>query len=151
MGSNAALRWRTMRNLMKAQRAIDISGHHPAATSGNDQFLLLLKLVGSAFIPYQVQTDHAVTLPVKDGSIVSIPFHLCGRVLNKFIVATCIIFLQFIRIIICNDNISMLVKVRGQFFVNNPYRRLLSTPQFSLWLLVYPSIFLIFDVTFIII
>ncbi|CAA2976427.1 Hypothetical predicted protein [Olea europaea subsp. europaea] len=69
MGSNAALRWRTMRNLMKAQRAIDISGHHPAATSGNDQFMLLLKLVGSAFIPYQVQTDHAVTLPVKDGSI----------------------------------------------------------------------------------
>ncbi|KAL2498370.1 Protein of unknown function (DUF620) [Abeliophyllum distichum] len=69
MGSNAALRWKNMRNLMKAQGAVERSAYHPEATSGNDQFMLLLKLVGSAFIPYQVQTDHAVTLPVKDGSI----------------------------------------------------------------------------------
>ncbi|KAI3464973.1 hypothetical protein Pfo_021636 [Paulownia fortunei] len=76
MGSNAALRWHNMRNLMRA--------HHRGATdkwaavtnplaasssSNNDQFMLLLKLVGSAFIPYRVQLDHAVTKPIKDGSI----------------------------------------------------------------------------------
>lgn len=75
MGSNAAVRWQNMR------------AHHPIAAdkwaaitkplvasdsaSETDQFMLLLKLVGSAFIPYRVQLDHALTHSIKQGSIVS--------------------------------------------------------------------------------
>ncbi|XP_075518874.1 uncharacterized protein LOC142552875 [Primulina tabacum] len=78
MGSNAALRWHNMRNLMRAHhRSVADRSSMPAVNSSaaasssstNDQFMLLLKLVGSAFIPYQVQLDHAVTMPIKDGSI----------------------------------------------------------------------------------
>ncbi|KAL3514627.1 hypothetical protein ACH5RR_027344 [Cinchona calisaya] len=69
MGSNAALRWQNMRNLMKAQRLDNKHSSYPSAAPRNDQFMLLLKLVGSAFIPFQAQLDHAVILPIKDGSI----------------------------------------------------------------------------------
>ncbi|KAH6838058.1 DUF620 family protein [Perilla frutescens var. hirtella] len=75
MGANAAARWLNMRNLMRA--------HHPNPTANkwaaitnplladSDHFTLLLKLVGSAFIPYRAQLDHALTKPIKDGSIES--------------------------------------------------------------------------------
>lgn len=42
-----------------------------ASASETDQFMLLLKLVGSAFIPYRVQLDHALTHSIKQGSIES--------------------------------------------------------------------------------
>ncbi|KAL8523761.1 hypothetical protein ACS0TY_013651 [Phlomoides rotata] len=71
MGSNAPLRWHNMRNLMRAHHrtaadkwASTSDNHH-----ANDQFSLLLKLVGSAFIPCQAQLGHADTKPIKDGSI----------------------------------------------------------------------------------
>ncbi|KAL3840310.1 hypothetical protein ACJIZ3_024901 [Penstemon smallii] len=78
MGSNAALRWNNMRNLMRASlntdKSVAATNHAVASSSSssspvNDQFMLLLKLVGAAFIPFQVQLDHAVTMPIKDGSI----------------------------------------------------------------------------------
>ena len=69
MGSTAAHRWQNMRNLMKAQR-LDKQSAYTTAASRNDHFTLLLKLVGSAFIPFQAQLDHAIILPIKDGSIV---------------------------------------------------------------------------------
>ncbi|KAL7155270.1 hypothetical protein ABFS83_03G063600 [Erythranthe nasuta] len=85
MGSNAVLRWHNMRNLMRAQHhhrssAADKwasvtnplssgSSSSGGTTNNIDQFMLLLKLVGSAFIPYRVQLDRAITKPIKDGSI----------------------------------------------------------------------------------
>ncbi|KAA8537644.1 hypothetical protein F0562_027252 [Nyssa sinensis] len=68
MGSNGALRWQNMRAWMRAQRTgADKSSHHAAGSS--NEFMLLLKIIGSPLIPFQVQTDHAWTLPIKDGSI----------------------------------------------------------------------------------
>ncbi|XP_057469149.1 uncharacterized protein LOC130758308 [Actinidia eriantha] len=69
MGNNAALRWHNMRTWMMAQRADKLASSHLAARTSNDQFLLLLKLIGSPLIPFQVQADHAMTIPIKDGSI----------------------------------------------------------------------------------
>ena len=70
MGNNAALRWHNMRTWMRAQRADKLASSHLATRSSNDQFLLLLKLIGSPLIPFQVQADHAMAIPIKDGSIV---------------------------------------------------------------------------------
>ncbi|KAK3038120.1 hypothetical protein RJ639_029574 [Escallonia herrerae] len=70
MGSSAALRWQNMRSKMRAQRADKPStSSRSVAGSSNDQFMLLLKIVGSPLIPLQVQLDHSVSLPIKDGSI----------------------------------------------------------------------------------
>ncbi|OIT04077.1 PREDICTED: uncharacterized protein LOC109225124 [Nicotiana attenuata] len=66
MGSNAAIRWKNMRNLMKADK---LCAQSKAVSSNNDQFIFLLKIVGSALIPFQVQLDHAISLPVMDASI----------------------------------------------------------------------------------
>ncbi|CAK9178532.1 unnamed protein product [Ilex paraguariensis] len=66
MGSNGALRWQNMRNWMRARRSVRSSSAHSAS---NDQFMLLLKIIASSLIPFQVQLDHSVTLPIKDGSI----------------------------------------------------------------------------------
>ncbi|KAJ7966742.1 DUF620 family protein [Quillaja saponaria] len=66
MGSNAALRWQNLRSLMKAQSA-DKSSHLSAGS--NNEFMALLKLVGSPLIPLQVHTDQALTRPIKDCSI----------------------------------------------------------------------------------
>lgn len=70
MGNNAALRWQNMRAWMRAQRVDKLSNSHLANGTSNDQFMLLLKLVGSPLIPFQVQADHIMTLPIRDGSIV---------------------------------------------------------------------------------
>ncbi|KAK0576648.1 hypothetical protein LWI29_021037 [Acer saccharum] len=52
MGSTAALRWANMRSLMKAQlQAADKSSHLQAKS--NNEFMALLKLVGSPLIPFQ--------------------------------------------------------------------------------------------------
>lgn len=79
MGSTADVRWQNMRDLMRAhyQSAADkwAATANPLL-SDTDHFMLLLKLVSSAFIPYRAQLDHALTNPIKDGSIVTIPsFH----------------------------------------------------------------------------
>ncbi|CAI9116725.1 OLC1v1017954C1 [Oldenlandia corymbosa var. corymbosa] len=65
MGGTAAHRWQNMHSLMRAQRL----EKQPTTTSRTDQFILLLKLVGSPFIPFQAQLDHAITLPIRDGTI----------------------------------------------------------------------------------
>ncbi|XP_052202963.1 uncharacterized protein LOC127808455 [Diospyros lotus] len=69
MGNTAALRWQNMRAWMKAQRSDSKLATVLAGGSSNDQFMLLLKLIGSPLIPFQVQTGHTMTLPIKDGSI----------------------------------------------------------------------------------
>ena len=68
MGSNASLRWQNLRSLMKAQSAADKSSHLSSGSS--NEFMALLKLVGSPLIPLQVQPD-ALSRPIKDGSLVS--------------------------------------------------------------------------------
>ncbi|KAL0438562.1 UNVERIFIED_CONTAM: hypothetical protein Slati_2339200 [Sesamum latifolium] len=71
MGSNAALRWHNMRNLMRAHHrssADKCAGTNPLAptsSANNEQFMLLLKLVGSAFIPCRIQLDQALTIPLR--------------------------------------------------------------------------------------
>lgn len=76
-GPNAAKKWHQMRNVSMT--------HHarlskwltalPTTPGGGDddcpkgkQFMYLLKIASSSFIPFQVQRDHALELPVKDGS-----------------------------------------------------------------------------------
>ena len=76
MGSNAPLRWHNMRNLMRAHHRTAADKwaaitEASSSSSGNGQFSLLLKLIGSAFIPCQAQLDHADTKPIKDGTIES--------------------------------------------------------------------------------
>ncbi|XP_049390839.1 uncharacterized protein LOC125855196 [Solanum stenotomum] len=66
-GSSAAIRWKNMLNLMRADKLPDRS--KTVASGNNDQFMFLLKIVGSALIPFQVQLDHAISLPVRDGCI----------------------------------------------------------------------------------
>ncbi|XP_015072106.1 uncharacterized protein LOC107016132 [Solanum pennellii] len=66
-GSSAAIRWKKILNLMRADK---LPNRSKAVSSGNnDQFMFLLKIVGSALIPFQVQLDHAISLPVRDGCI----------------------------------------------------------------------------------
>ncbi|KAH0684076.1 uncharacterized protein [Solanum tuberosum] len=66
-GCSAAIRWKNMLNLMRADKLPDRS--KAVASGNNDQFMFLLKIVGSALIPFQVQLDHAISLPVRDGCI----------------------------------------------------------------------------------
>lgn len=74
IGSSGSNRWQNLRALMKAQISADKSTHFSA--SSNHEFIWLLKLVGSPLIPLQVQSDHTLTRPLKDSSIVSIHIHL---------------------------------------------------------------------------
>ncbi|TXG52252.1 hypothetical protein EZV62_021421 [Acer yangbiense] len=68
MGSTAALRWANMRSLMKAQlQAADKSSHLQAKS--NNEFMALLKLVGSPLIPFQVQLVNSPSRPIKDSNI----------------------------------------------------------------------------------
>ncbi|PON40477.1 hypothetical protein PanWU01x14_297190 [Parasponia andersonii] len=73
MGSNAALRWQNLRALMKAQSAenkLQYPSNISHLSSGsNNEFMALLRLVGSPLIPLQVQHGDALTRPIKDGSI----------------------------------------------------------------------------------
>lgn len=68
MGSNAPLRWQNMRGKMRAQNGEKSKWNN---NSSNDQFMLLLKIIGSPLIPYQVQLDHSVPRSIRDGSFVS--------------------------------------------------------------------------------
>ncbi|XP_028803016.1 uncharacterized protein LOC114758164 [Neltuma alba] len=67
LGSSTSTRWKNLQSLMKAQ-PID-SYSHLSSTSRNE-FMALLKLVGSPLIPVQVQSDQTLlTRPLKDCSI----------------------------------------------------------------------------------
>lgn len=80
MGSNGALRWQNLRALMRAQ-GVDKSTHLAAAS--NNEFMALLKLVGTPLIPFQVQPDQPLTRPIKDCSIVSIYINFFSLFQNK--------------------------------------------------------------------
>lgn len=76
MGSNALLRWQNLRALMRAQSDGKPSSSSSSSLShlssgSSSEFVALLKLVGSPLIPFQAQSDRALTRPIKDGSIVS--------------------------------------------------------------------------------
>lgn len=75
--TNAATkRWQHMFNLVRPQK--DRAARWLTTLSSiNDgskdkEFMYFLKISASSFIPYQVQLDHALSLPVRDGSIVRI-------------------------------------------------------------------------------
>ncbi|XP_027356968.1 uncharacterized protein LOC113866287 [Abrus precatorius] len=63
MGTNGFNRWQNLRTLMNAQ-FLDKS-----STPLNNEFIVLLKLVGAPLIPLQVPSDHTFTRPLKDCSI----------------------------------------------------------------------------------
>ncbi|CAN4093840.1 unnamed protein product [Withania somnifera] len=67
--SAAAIRWKSMLNIMRADNKLSAPSSKAVSSGNNDQFMFLLKIVGSALIPFQVQLDHAVILPVTDGCI----------------------------------------------------------------------------------
>lgn len=70
MGSSTSNRWQNLRSLMKAQSG-DKSSHLSSAS--NNEFMALLKLVGSPLVPVQVQSDQTLlTRPLRDCSVVSI-------------------------------------------------------------------------------
>lgn len=71
MGTSAALRWANLRSFMKAQSHVSSNNKASHLSSGtNNEFMALLKLVGSPLIPLQVHCDNALTRPIKDCSIV---------------------------------------------------------------------------------
>ncbi|KAB2628078.1 hypothetical protein D8674_032873 [Pyrus ussuriensis x Pyrus communis] len=59
MGSSAELQWANLRSSMKAH----------LSSGSNNEFMALLKLVGSPLIPLQVHCDNALSRPIKDCSI----------------------------------------------------------------------------------
>lgn len=75
MGSTATLRWANLRNLMKAQSHSSDRSSYLQAKS-NNEFMALLKLVGSPLISFQVQLDSPFSRPIKDASIVSFLLYL---------------------------------------------------------------------------
>ncbi|KAJ6711124.1 LIPASE [Salix koriyanagi] len=67
MGNSSASRWQNMRALMRAQVAADKSTH--LQSKSDNEFITLLKLVGSPLIPFQVHPDQPLTRPLKDCTI----------------------------------------------------------------------------------
>ncbi|KAK7291182.1 hypothetical protein RIF29_06120 [Crotalaria pallida] len=69
IGSSGSNRWQNLRALMKAQISWDNDNKpsHLSATSDNE-FVVLLKLVGCPLIPLQVQSDRTLTRPLQDPS-----------------------------------------------------------------------------------
>ncbi|KAI5392980.1 uncharacterized protein LOC127096699 [Lathyrus oleraceus] len=67
IGSSGSNRWQNLCSLMKAHISNDKSSHLSATS--NNEFIALLKLVGSPLIPLQVQCDHTLTRPLNDSSI----------------------------------------------------------------------------------
>lgn len=70
MGTNGFNRWQNLKTLMNNAQVADKSSGLAAST--NTEFTALLKLVGAPLIPLQVQSDHTLTRPLRDCSIVSI-------------------------------------------------------------------------------
>ncbi|KAJ4825273.1 hypothetical protein Tsubulata_038810 [Turnera subulata] len=67
MGANSASRWHQMRGLMRAQAADNnLSMLH---SKTNNEFVALLKLVGSPLLPFQVHSDQPFTAHFNDCSI----------------------------------------------------------------------------------
>ncbi|RXH73179.1 hypothetical protein DVH24_012863 [Malus domestica] len=70
MGSNVVLRLANLCSFMKDQSHVEKNSRssHPSSGS-NNEFMALLKLVGSPLIPLQVDCDSALSRPIKDCSI----------------------------------------------------------------------------------
>ncbi|CAH9054509.1 unnamed protein product [Cuscuta europaea] len=58
--TNTAVGWNNLRHRMKAYQKLP---------SDHDENLFLLKIVGSALIPFKAQSDRTLTMPVRDCSI----------------------------------------------------------------------------------
>ncbi|WCJ35162.1 hypothetical protein M5689_016428 [Euphorbia peplus] len=83
MGTNGASRWANLRSLMKAQNADQKSSHLQAKSK--NEFIALLKLVGSPLIPYQVHPGFPVTRPIRNCSIES---STAKYIVQQFVAAT---------------------------------------------------------------
>jgi len=72
MGTTGFNRWQNLKTLMNNAQVADKSSGLSAPS--NNEFIALLKLVGAPLIPLQVQSDHTLTRPLRDCSIVSIHY-----------------------------------------------------------------------------
>lgn len=76
--TNATKRWQHLFNIVRPQKDRAARWLTILSTIGDGpedkQFMYFLKIAGTSFIPLQVQLDHAESFPVKDGSMVNIPF-----------------------------------------------------------------------------
>lgn len=86
LGNNSTNRWSTLRQIMRNQ-GLDKS--YRLASGSNNEFLALLKLVGTPLIPFQVHNDLGLNRPIRDCSIVS--FLILDRKTNprKFLQFSC--------------------------------------------------------------
>ncbi|GAB2224873.1 hypothetical protein Droror1_Dr00005651 [Drosera rotundifolia] len=68
--SNAALRWKNMKSWLKARDG-DQNKWVQTSTSFGNEFMLLLKLIGSPFIPFQLELDvkYCLARPIQHSSI----------------------------------------------------------------------------------
>lgn len=115
MGSNAAGRWRNMSALMKAHAvvtAVAADIRTPASSSSmsnvnmhlqsksDNEFVALLKIVGSPLIPFHVPLEFCLSRPINDTSIV--------RFLSFNLFCVCVFFLYVSLyrpvILACLDN-----------------------------------------------
>ncbi|KAK9113151.1 hypothetical protein Scep_020670 [Stephania cephalantha] len=69
MGSNKTLQLQNMHQWLKNQSCTKLSPSPTTPTASNAELHLLLNVLGSPLIPVQVESDHAISRPVKDGSI----------------------------------------------------------------------------------
>lgn len=76
MGSTSSSRWKNLLDLMKAQSDKQCSSSqssHLLSSGSNNEFMALLKLVGTPLIPHQIQAADALSRPIRDASIVRTP------------------------------------------------------------------------------
>lgn len=85
MGSNGASRWANMRALMRAQAANNDNKSYHLQAKSNNEFIALLKLVGSPLIPFQVRPDQPVTRPIRNCSIEA---STAKYIVQQFVAAT---------------------------------------------------------------
>lgn len=78
MGTNEFNRWQNLHTHMNNAQFPDKS-----SGSASNEFIVLLKLVGAPLIPLQVPSDHTLTRPLKDCSIVSVTHILFNFLVQK--------------------------------------------------------------------
>lgn len=69
MGSNVALRWQNMATWMRAQTSEKLN--NPIIANRYNELSFLLYMLGSPFLPLQIQLDNSNPQAIRNSSIVS--------------------------------------------------------------------------------
>lgn len=67
--NNVGSKWQNMRNVVRARHVDQAYLQQATSPGANDQFMLLLKLIGYALIPFQVRSDQARKVQINGKSI----------------------------------------------------------------------------------